>query len=748
MAYQYVSRMDKNSQDVLNKGISIGHVVSRLDNILSATGYDFERIYTPLKTSQALAESVFEMCQRNETSTWTELFKDKLSTEEDLRFSMFSEYFNKKLSSDGKVAKASFIKILNLPDVKQILSGLVCKLYGAKKGRVASVNQLLDIFGQDIVDGYTRQRRADPYAYNLTTIKADQMETDDMFLDVMTNQEGKHCYPAPIQNVTMNDISIRMAWLSSAEQLEFLSGYKECLEGADDRLMKTRQTITSILDTVRSALDRTESRLVWKATVAPLAHTICQTDMETSTLRAKLCKIFDAAKSKPLNKFFNDLPPTAATLPTTAATLPTTAATLPTTAATLPTTAATLPTTAATLPTTAATLPTTAATLPTTAATLPTTAATLPTTAATLPTTAATLPTTAATLPTTAATLPTTAATLPTTAATLPTTAATLPTTAATLPTTAATLPTTAATLPTTAATLPTTAATLPTTAATLPTTAATLPTTAATLPTTAATLPTTAATLPTTAATPPTTAATPPTATATPTNGGDTDPTLLKEGQTKDETSHLPLSICTSEPTVAQLEHRKQQLERELVRVIQDKLAVLEEQQGLAMPKTIQTPSTDYANDNNMTTTTQMATTKFRMSDDTNDNGNVSDGDNATTTTSRADGSINDNVVDGADASIKPADISSGVLEKARQSTVALDLEISDSEEEDNGDHEAQEGTSNFSSAAFLAEMTAEFSDSSSSARSSSESSSSSSSGSGSSSEEQEEEEGTLVDT
>lgn len=129
----------------------------------------------------------------------------------------------------------------------------------------------------------------------------------DMFLDVMTNQEGKHCYPAPIQNVTMNDISIRMAWLSSAEQLEFLSGYKECLEGADDRLMKTRQTITSIIDTVRSALDRTESRLVWKATVAPLAHTICQTDMETSTLRAKLCKIFDAAKSKPLNKFFNDL---------------------------------------------------------------------------------------------------------------------------------------------------------------------------------------------------------------------------------------------------------------------------------------------------------------------------------------------------------------------------------------------------------------------------------------------------------
>lgn len=31
------------------------------------------------------------------------------------------------------------------------------------------------------MDGYTRQRRADPYAYNLTTIKADQMETDGTF---------------------------------------------------------------------------------------------------------------------------------------------------------------------------------------------------------------------------------------------------------------------------------------------------------------------------------------------------------------------------------------------------------------------------------------------------------------------------------------------------------------------------------------------------------------------------------------
>ncbi|OXA46709.1 hypothetical protein Fcan01_18087 [Folsomia candida] len=338
MTNEAVPPVVKDSEKLLDKALSVGHVVSQLAFVLSEPVNDLTRQCTPKQTSQALINSFMGMCKRNSPSIWTIPFKENLSTEEDVQVNKLVHKFNQKLSTAEKVSNASLMKVLNLSGVKQILFGFICKLYGyennnpfalsslkkllaAKIGRAASIEIFLDNFGQDIVDGYIEQRKADPkwkyplvllperltdfpFAPNLTTTKADKIQPDDTFLDkeVMKNQEGKS-----VQHVTMQDISVKMAGLSSTEQIEILCNYKDCLEGEDDRLVKTRETIKSTLDAVRSVLDRTTSRNSWRETLTPFAKKFCENDTDASNLRIRLCRLFDAARTQPLNEFLDNL---------------------------------------------------------------------------------------------------------------------------------------------------------------------------------------------------------------------------------------------------------------------------------------------------------------------------------------------------------------------------------------------------------------------------------------------------------
>lgn len=75
----------QDSEKLLDKALSVGHVVSQLAFVLSEPVNDLTRQCTPKQTSQALINSFMGMCKRNSPSIWTIPFKENLSTEEDVQ---------------------------------------------------------------------------------------------------------------------------------------------------------------------------------------------------------------------------------------------------------------------------------------------------------------------------------------------------------------------------------------------------------------------------------------------------------------------------------------------------------------------------------------------------------------------------------------------------------------------------------------------------------------------------------------